>query len=224
MNEVSQYKEFWDFVSWLNQNQIEEHLILVGSWAEYIYAQFGILPGFDVNLRTLDIDFLIRNKNRPGKAVNIISTAQQAGYLIDYDRMEGTTKFYIPGSLEIEFIIEQRGSGKDTIIDTNLGVSAQALRHIGMLKDNIITISHYDNTLTVPTPEAYTIHKIIINDERRRKAHKDKQAILNLIGFLNENKFKEIYEKLTVKEKKIVRQFLKDNWKGWAESGFTIGW
>lgn len=36
MNEVSQYKEFWDFVSWLNQNQIEEHLILVGSWAEYI--------------------------------------------------------------------------------------------------------------------------------------------------------------------------------------------
>ena len=72
MNEVSQYKEFWDFVSWLNQNQIEEHLILVGSWAEYIYAQFGILPGFDVNLRTLDIDFLIRNKNRPGDRKSVV--------------------------------------------------------------------------------------------------------------------------------------------------------
>ena len=60
MNQEKQYIEFWKFIGILHQADLLRHLILIGSWAEYIYAQSGILPGYDANLRTLDVDFLIQ--------------------------------------------------------------------------------------------------------------------------------------------------------------------
>lgn len=39
----------------------------------------------------------------------------------------------IEDELEIEFLIEQMGSGIESVIRTNLGVNAQALRHMGIL-------------------------------------------------------------------------------------------
>lgn len=42
-----------------------KHAILVGSWAEFAYREAGILPGFVPTIRTLDVDFLVRNLRRP---------------------------------------------------------------------------------------------------------------------------------------------------------------
>ena len=64
MNDM-QYKDFWAFIKLLNDNQLLDHIILIGSWAEYVYAQSGILQGYSANLRTLDIDFLIKNMRIP---------------------------------------------------------------------------------------------------------------------------------------------------------------
>jgi hypothetical protein len=109
MTEGRQCKDFWRFISLLHENNLLQHMVVIGSWAEYLYAQSGILPGFTANLRTLDIDFLIKNMRRPFKSVNIASLAKEAGYTIDCDVMEGTTKIYTPDLMEIEFIIEQIG-------------------------------------------------------------------------------------------------------------------
>ena len=41
--EIRQYKEFWDLINFLHENELLEFIILIGSWAEYIYAQSGLL-------------------------------------------------------------------------------------------------------------------------------------------------------------------------------------
>jgi hypothetical protein len=61
--------------------------------------------------------------------------------------------------------------------------------------------------ITVPIPEAYLLHKIIINSERKIKAEKDLNAILNLLKHIDMAKCKEILLTLTKKEKNIVRTF-----------------
>ena len=208
MTEATQYKDFWRFINLLHDNDLLQHMVVIGSWAEYLYAQSGILPGFTANLRTLDIDFLIKNMRRPFKPVSIASLAKEAGYTIDYDVMEGTTKIYTPDLMEIEFIIEQKGKGDNPVIKTNLGVNAQALRHLSSLTNNSIIIELFDFSISVPSPEAYVIHKIVINKDRGIKAEKDIQAIIGLLPFIDKEKFKEICDYLTKKEQQEINDFM----------------
>lgn len=205
------YKGFWNFIKLLHDNDLLEYIIVIGSWAEYLYAQAGILPGFSANLRTLDIDFLIKNMRQPVKPVNIAVLAKEAGYTLDHDVLTATTKIYTPDLMEIEFIIEQKGSGEDPVLKTNLGVNAQALRHLSILKTNSIDINIFGFRVTVPIPEAYVIHKIIINRERGHKAEKDKQAIFTLARYINREKFEDICNQSTKKEHRIIDNFLSEN-------------
>ena len=164
------YQAFWKFIKLLHDNDLLEHVILIGSWCEYIYAQGGVIPDYSAMIRTLDIDFLVKNMRKPSEKVNLSTIAQENGYTVDYDVMNETTKIYTPDLMEIEFLIEQKGSGVDPVIKTNLGVNAQALHHVGMLKQHTITVTMFDMNITVPTPEAYAVHKIVINESRGKKS------------------------------------------------------
>lgn len=209
MMKSSQYEGFWKFIKLLDDNDLLEHIILIGSWAEYLYAQSCILPGFKANLRTLDIDFLIKNMRRPIMPVSVATLAKKSGYTVDYDIMLGTTKIYSPDLLEIEFLISQHGSGEKQVIETNLGVNAQALRHLSSLKDYTINLSLFDFQITVPIPEAYIAQKIAINNERGKKAEKDRQAILGMMPYLDNDLFQEIRKSMTKKENQAIEDFLK---------------
>ncbi|MFA6309228.1 MAG: GSU2403 family nucleotidyltransferase fold protein [Clostridia bacterium] len=209
MMKSSQYEGFWKFIKLLDDNDLLEHIILIGSWAEYLYAQSCILPGFKANLRTLDIDFLIKNMRRPIMPVSVATLAKISGYTVDYDIMLGTTKIYSPDLLEIEFLISQHGSGEKQVIETNLGVNAQALRHLSSLKDYTINLSLFDFQITVPIPEAYIAQKIAINNERGKKAEKDRQAILGMMPYLDNDLFQEIRKSMTKKENQAIEDFLK---------------
>ena len=160
------YRDFWKFIKLLSDNGLLGHVIVIGSWAEYVYAQGGVLKDFEANLRTLDIDFLVRNMKRPTSPVSLTTLARQAGCTVDADALCGTTKIYTPDHMEIEFLILQQGSGEQSTLKTNLGVSAQALRHLAIVRDNTLTVSIFDMDIIVPEPEAYVLHKIIINDQR----------------------------------------------------------
>lgn len=37
------YKDFWKFIKLLSDNGLLGHVIVIGSWAEYVYAQGGVL-------------------------------------------------------------------------------------------------------------------------------------------------------------------------------------
>ena len=59
-----QQKEFLDFITLLDENGLLPHVVLVGSWAEYLYQHGNVLDGFISAAKTLDIDFLIRKGKR----------------------------------------------------------------------------------------------------------------------------------------------------------------
>ena len=204
------YQAFWKFIKLLHDNNLLEHVIVIGSWCEYIYAQGGVLPDYSAMVRTLDIDFLVKNMRKPTQKVNLSTIAQNNGYTVDYDVMNETTKIYTPDLMEIEFLIEQKGSGVDPVIKTNLGVNAQALHHIGMLKQHTITVKLFDMNITVPTPEAYAVHKVVINESRGKKSEKDMDAVQNILPYLDREKLALVIEGLTKKERKIAEKYFSD--------------
>lgn len=203
-----QQKEFLEFIKLLNDNDLLSEVVVVGSWVEYIYEQSGLLKGFDANLRTLDIDFLVKNLRLPNPPASITRLADGAGYDINHDILYGTTKIVTPNRLEIEFLINQKGSGTQRVMQTNLGVNAQALRHMDITLRNTVTIDFLTMQVTIPKPEAYVIHKIVINHDRKEKQEKDRRAIYRIAPYLDKDVFQEVYEGLFKKEKKTVDAFI----------------
>lgn len=209
--ENAQYKDFWAFLRLLADNDLLKHVVVIGSWAEYLYAQADVLPKFEANLRTLDIDFLVRNLRCPVPQANIAALAREAGYIVEQDILTETTKIYTPGFMEIEFLILQQGAGDTQTLKTNLGVNAQALRHLSVLKEFTITVHLFDMDIHIPQPAAYVLHKIAINTQRNKKAEKDRAAVLSLLPHLDQAEFKCVYEYMTKKEQAAVRDFLEQN-------------
>lgn len=186
-----------------------EHVMLVGSWADYLYSASGILPDYESRIRTLDLDFLIHNIRRPTEKKNAIELFKELGFVVESDCMTQVTKLLDPETgFEVEFLVQQLGSGTEQYMKTNLGVTAQALRHFNILVNNKMTIEYLGMKILVPKPEAFAIHKMVINSDRRPdKALKDQEAIQNMYPYLNKEMMEEIREGLTKKEKKLVDEF-----------------
>ena len=168
-----------------------DHVVLIGSWAEFAYREADVLPGFCPNIKTMDVDFLVRNLRRPSPAA----------------RLTGTTKLLDITGLEVEFLIRKMGEGKEPALKTNIGVTAQALWHMDVILKNTINVRCLSHVVTVPIPEAYAIHKMIINSERGKKAEKDAHAVENMLPLLDEEKLNKIFSSLSKKEKARVRTF-----------------
>ena len=196
------YNGFWKFIKFLDDEGFLKYVIVIGSWAEYIYQQADLLSGYKANLRTLDVDFLVKNKLIPKEKMNLQKEAKEKGYIVHQDVILNTSKIYmIEDNLEIEFLIDQKGSGIKPIIETNIGVNAQALRNLAILSDNIVNVRILDYNISVPVPEAYILHKMLINRERGNKAQKDIEGILNLFPYIDKIKFFELYNTLKLKSK-----------------------
>lgn len=183
------------------------HVVLVGSWAEYVYREAGVLPGFMPNIRTMDVDFLVRNLHRPNPAARLSSLARERGFYVESDRMTGTTKLLDTTGLEVEFLIGKMGAGVEPSLKTNIGVTAQALRHMDIISGNVVEVNCLGHVVTVPSPEAYVVHKMVINEERGVKAEKDAQAVENMFPLLDEDNISDVFGNLTKKEKAKVRAF-----------------
>lgn len=204
-----QQKEFLKFIKLLSDNDVLNHIVLCGSWSEYIYAQCSILPDFEITLRTLDADFLVKNLRKPTKPVSLIPIVKEQGYTFDVDVMNGTTKIFSPNGLEIEFLIGQMGSGDAQTLKTNLGVNAQALRHLDVLSKHTVEADFLGMKIIVPIPEAYAIHKMVINEDRSiSKKEKDANSVVNIFPYLNSEKCVEVYKRLTKKEQNRVKEFM----------------
>ena len=194
----------------LNDNGVLPYIIIAGSWAEYVYSQANVLPGFSLSLRTLDIDFLIKNIRKPVKPISILGfTKGKNGYIVEHDYLQETTKITTPGGLEVEFLVNQLGSGSSKVLETNLGVNAQALRHMEHIIKNAITVDLFGMNAQVPCPESYVLHKMLINDVRgSKKKVKDREAITRLLPYINFEKLSFLYQEFTKKEKSRINKFI----------------
>lgn len=206
----TQEKQLLKLLKIFDANGCSDHLILIGSWAEYLYHVADILPDYEAVIRTLDIDFLVKNLRRPVPSINIASLAKEEGFYVEEDCLTGVTRLLSLDGLEVEFLIEQKGRGSETALKTNLGITAQALRHLNLLRDNAIEIQYLGIKVSVPIPEAFVLHKMIINSERKYKMAKDQAVINNMYRHLDLKKFNELLGGLTKKEHKAVDQYLEE--------------
>lgn len=215
MNDIK--KIFWDTIKILEKNRILEHVVLIGSWAEYVYEVSGYLKDFEANLKTKDIDFLIKNINRPKERINIVDILEKEGYETSIDYISGIFKFYKDKDLEVEFLVREMGRGQlEAYKVPSFGIKAEGLRHTGLLIKNIIMMDIKGIKINVPAPQAYLLQKIIINEQRKQKAEKDYLGIENLLDNIKRSslelqKLKDLYNSLTKKQKKIIDRFLELN-------------
>ena len=205
-----QQREVLQLLKRLHEIGVLQHVLLIGSWSEYVYDVCNILPGFTVNLRTIDVDFLIKNLRRPTTPVDVPAVLSEEGYSPEFDTLYGTTKYHSPGGLELEFLIPKRGSGAETTLETTLGVTAQSLWHMSAVVNNAISVNLFGLNLQVPCPEIYVLTKMIIHEERKpEKKEKDARSVQRLLPFLDYDRLDALYAASTKKEKDSIRGFFK---------------
>lgn len=205
---TDQQKAFSRVLDLLEEANCLSHVVLIRSWAEYAYKEANLLPGFNPNIRTLDVDFLVRNLRRPNPPVSLTSLAQERGFIVQRDSMLGTTRFLDISGLEVEFLINKMGAGLEPTLKTNVGVTAQTLRHMEILSDNSIELQCLEHLIKAPMPEAYAIHKMLINNQRGAKSEKDVGAIPGIWNYLDKGKIETVLSKLSRKELSRVNTFM----------------
>lgn len=91
--ESSQKQTFWQTIALFHDVGVLEYIVVVGSWAEYLYQEAGLIPGFRSSFRTQDFDVLLRNIRLPNRAVDLAAEFKRNGYLMMQDPQTGLMKF-----------------------------------------------------------------------------------------------------------------------------------
>lgn len=76
---TDQQQAFERVLSLLDEAGCQDHLVLIGSWAEFVWREAGLLEGFDPNIHTLDVDFLVKNMRRPDPPASLAVLARRRG-------------------------------------------------------------------------------------------------------------------------------------------------
>ena len=187
------------------------HVILVGSWAEFLYQECSVFTeGKFLSIgETTDADFLIKNLRVPTPPISVVNALTGLGYSYDEDSHTNCSKFF-DEELEIEFLICQRGSGVNRLELSHLGVRPQEVTHMEIALRHTITVDFEGYKVTLPTPEAYVLQKMIINHKRGLKKEADRTKIEGLIPFINMDEFRAEYNSLYPKEKARVLEYIKE--------------
>jgi hypothetical protein len=155
------------------------HGLLIGSWPMVIYADhFTLIYG----LHTNDIDFAIIGALRvPAPPETIPDVMERLGYSPIHDYDAGIETF-LQGEFEVEFLTHRKGGGKadGAVVIQPWKVSAQPLPFIDLLFIRPVTVAIEDFSISIPSPEALMLHKLIIaqrrtGKERGAKKEKDLQ-------------------------------------------------
>lgn len=186
--ESSQKQTFWQTIALFHDVGVLEYIVVVGSWAEYLYQEAGLIPGFRSSFRTQDFDVLLRNIRLPNRAVDLAAEFKRNGYLMMQDPQTGLMKFDKGGELEVEFLVREMGKGQlEPYKHEYLGVTAQGLRYIDMLSEHSTVLQLRGYLIRVPRPQAYVLHKLLINKQRSAaKQEKDIGAVRELLASMSE--------------------------------------
>lgn len=197
-------------LSALNENEVLPYVILIGSWAEFLYGETSLLEGFSSYGKTTDMDFLVRNLRKPSHKVNISESMERAGFIYKEDYITGNSKF-INDELEIEFLICQMGDGTKELPATNIGVKAQQITHMDVANRFFTTVDYEGFKVNIPIPECYVIQKMIINHKRGNKQILDQEKVASLIPYIDIDTFNSVFRSLSKKEKQKVEEYIRNN-------------
>lgn len=213
-----QEKEFWNVIGLFDQLKILEHVVLMGSFAEFLY-QYVFDTEFVPNVMTRDVDFFYKNIKIPYEKIDFVSKMEEMGYVRDIDRLTGVSRFYKEDILEIEFLTRLLGDGKDNSYEIRyLGIKSEGLRDINIISDYTRMIEKNGFKINIPEPAVYVIQKLLINRKRKPeyKREKDIESIVEILYHIKINKeqytmLKEIFAVLTDKQKKEIEIVCNEN-------------
>ena len=108
--------------------------------------------------------------------------------------------------IDVEFLTRVLCVGEDINEIPSLKLKASGIREINMLASYPLDVKCNGYQLRVPEPEAYILQKLLINPKRKseEKKEKDLQSILNLLNYVNKDRLRDIFDKMTKKEQKII--------------------
>ncbi|MBP7652581.1 hypothetical protein KA977_04120 [Candidatus Dependentiae bacterium] len=212
---MNQKNEFNKIIQIILDNDLSEKIILIGSWAYYLYCtKLFSKPKELSTLRTTDIDFYIPRHLRMDKNINVCKILKENGYEHTKD-IDGYDRFFSQ-DFNIEFITDEIGAGSNKPYHLKkLNLEIVQLRYTNLLSQNIIEIPFAKNQIIkVPQPENFALHKLIIANLRKNKGKTDKdiQQAVDIIKILIQTKqfckIKELYNQLPKKWRKRIDKTL----------------
>jgi hypothetical protein len=198
-----------DLLREMSKSGFFSHGLLIGSWPMIVYSKHFTLP---YGLATNDIDFAVDSavKVPATGGENIPQILERLGYtsVMDYTGIET----FLQGTFEVEFITHRRGgTAPPAIVIPPWKVSAQPLPFIDLLFIRPVTVSLEDFTIRIPSPEAMTLHKLIIAQRRTGrdkefKKEKDLQQCSVLAEVVRDDELKQITQeyRLSRDAKKLI--------------------
>ena len=186
--ELTRDEVFWKLVDVLDSSGVLEHVMIVGTWAEWLYTDYFASIDkdreFHVDIgRTHDIDVFFRNYLMEIDGANQLRMRlREAGFLPGSD-FKGT--FFL-GGIEVEFLAGTIGAGKGIIEIPSVGIKAERLEELAMLKPAWVEKNSY--RICIPTPASYVAQKLYINPVRRpeSKRSQDIRKVAVLIQAMRE--------------------------------------
>ncbi len=101
----------------------------------------------------------------------------QLGFDSDHDYIAGLVKYVHP-DLEIQFLTPELGRVKDKPYEMKkLNINAEGLTYMKMLQDYKFNMNHNGISVWLPTPEVYSLHKILISQKRKKLTKREKDLI-----------------------------------------------
>jgi hypothetical protein len=200
----------------LQDAHILKHIVLVGSWCQNFYRHMYGNPAEIPAARTLDADLLIPKRLPISAQGNITQIMKDNDFAIEINSFTGYYRFTHP-DLKIEFLTDPGAKSDETVHNfKQLGVTAQELRYMSIPLSYKQTITYKDITLTIPEPEAFTLHKLIVCCLRKKpeKAFKDTETARGMLLFFegkprHVKRIREIYNSFPKGWKKRVDDGLK---------------
>jgi hypothetical protein len=164
---------------------ILRHVVLVGSWCQNFYRNLYGNPVEIPAARTLDADVLIPKRLPANTRGNIVQIMEKNDFAIEIDYPSGYHRFTHP-DLKFEFLTDPGSKPDEQIYNfKQLGVTAQELRYMSIPLSYRTTIIYKDLSISLPEPEAFTLHKLIVCCLRKKeeKAVKDIETARGMLMF-----------------------------------------
>ncbi len=206
--------QFKKFLTALKESKCLDSVLVIGSWAEFLYKECNVFgeKDYEPPLGTTDLDFLVRDTHTSEKAKNLVNNIKAQGFesRVDYDSQ--INMFHGKGEFEVEFLVGQRwgevrNNGWQPM--TELGLRATGKPDMWPMLENFMPVRYHDFRILVPEPEAYVVHKMLINNTREAKAIPDAEKIVNLLKYIDRERFSEIVDKCHTSETARIEAFFR---------------
>jgi len=201
-----QRKTFWEIIEIFDKTELLPYVMVIGSWAEYLYQNYHI-PEFKQGLKSSDVDIFYYNIRKPvGREIMISKAMEEKGFIYTENRLSGVGKYIKEGILEVEFLTRALAQGDVVNKIPSLKISASGIKEINILEKFPLKLKCKDFIITVPEPEAYVLQKILINPKRKteEKREKDMMSIQELWKLIDKDRVNEVFKYFTRKQQNII--------------------